>query len=313
MRSFPATLTPQRRLRYGIVGVVALLLVWWALTLPVFEEQVTHMERVATGTFDTGRDPRTGEEVRVERFDVVPRVETVRRALVNPPALATPTDTARRAWGLLTADRPNQPSLLAHVGRSTTRILLGFALSALIGVPLGVAMGLFPVLRAMLSPIVSFLRPLPSISWVPLTMIWLGADEKQKVAIVFLGTFSAALIYTVEATLRVHPDLIKAARNLGASENQVLWRVLLPAALPNIVSGLKVVMAIGWTCVISAEIVGSQEGLGALIWTSKETADTAAVFVGMASISVIVLLLDALFGLVERQLLPYLFLRETGR
>ncbi len=110
--------------------------------------------------------------------------------------------------------------------------------------------------------------------------------------------------------MRVDPDLIKAARNLGVDRRQLLFRVLLPAALPNIVSGLKVVMAIGWTCVISAEIVGTQEGLGALIWLSKETADTAAVLVGIACISGIVLLLDLATTRVERWLLPHLFLRD---
>jgi taurine transport system permease protein len=182
-----------------------------------------------------------------------------------------------------------------------------------VAVPLGIAMGLFPQLRAMVTPLISFLRPLPSISWVPLALIWLGAGEMQKLAIVFMGSFSAALIYTIEATVKVSPDLIKAALNLGVDNRQLLWKVLLPAALPNIVSGLKVVMAIGWTCVISAEIVGTQEGLGALIWQSKETSDTAAVLVGMASISGIVLLLDLMTTRVERWLLPWMFLEEQRR
>ena len=187
-------------------------------------------------------------------------------------------------------------------------MLLGFILSALIAVPLGIAMGLFPRLRAAIGPLVSFLRPLPSISWVPLAMIWLGAGELQKLAIIFVGTFSAAIVYTVEATLRVDPELIRAARNLGANDRRLLRHVLLPAALPNIVSGLKVVLAIGWTCVISAEIVGTTEGLGALIWLAKETSSTSVVLVGMACISVVVLLLDTAWTRLERLLLPHLHL-----
>lgn len=307
MQSFPREIPARRRLVSGVCGVLALLLLWWALTLPVLSETRTVREFEPTGEVEVRPHPVTGAEVEVPVVRTVERTEVRSRALVEPPALETPAATARHAWDLLTV---GEPPLLVHLARSTTRILLGFALSAVVAVPLGIAMGLFPVLRAAVTPLVSFLRPLPSISWVPLAMIWLGAGEAQKLAIVFMGTFCAALVHTVDATLRVDPDLIKAARNLGADRRALLFRVLLPAALPNIVSGLKVVLAIGWTCVISAEVVGTQEGLGALIWLSKETANTAAVLVGMACISGVVLLLDLLTTLVERRLLPYLFLRE---
>ncbi|MHC4409985.1 MAG: ABC transporter permease, partial [Planctomycetota bacterium] len=225
---------------------------------------------------------------------------------VQPPALDSPGNTARDAWTLLTRSGPN-PSLFDHIWWSSIRILFGFLVSAAIAVPLGIAMGLFPRLHATVSPIVSFLRPLPSISWVPLAIIWLGAGEMQKLAIIFMGSFSAALIYTVEATVRVDPTLIRAAMNLGLQKRQLLWKVLLPAAAPSILSGLKVVMAIGWTCVISAEIVGTQTGLGSLIWQSKETSHTAAVLVGMACISGVVLILDALFNWLERRLVPWMY------
>lgn len=307
MQSFPRTLPARRRFLTGVCGVIALVVLWWALTVPFMTEVRTVHESVPTGAVETHVHPVTGEPVEVPVLRTQSREETRRRAIVEPPALVPPVDTLRHAWELV-AER--EPSLGDHVLRSTLRILLGFTLSAVVAVPLGIAMGLFPHLRAAIAPIVSFLRPLPSISWVPLAMIWLGAGETQKLAIVFMGTFSAALVYTVDATLRVDPDLIKAARNLGVGQGRLLRSVLLPAALPDIVSGLKVVLAIGWTCVISAEVVGTQEGLGALIWLSKESANTAAVLVGMASIGGVVLVLDLVTARVERWLLPYLFLRE---
>ncbi|MEM8883105.1 MAG: ABC transporter permease [Planctomycetota bacterium] len=252
-------------------------------------------------------DPLSGETVKVRRPSITERRETVRRALVNPPALDTPGNTVRDAWKLMTSPDGGRPTLGQHAFWSTFRILLGFLISALVAVPLGVAMGLFPRLRAAVSPIISFLRPLPSIAWVPLALIWLGAGEAQKLAIIFMGSFSAALLYTVEATLKVDPNVVRAARNLGVGERQMLTKVLLPAALPNILSGLKVVMAIGWTCVISAEIVGTQKGLGSLIWNSREISKTSWVLVGMVSISALVLVFDALFNAIERRLLPWVF------
>ncbi len=309
MDRFPPTIERSRRLRYGAIGVLSVLAVWWLITYPFFEEVRERQVFVESDEFAETKDPVTGEMIRLRKA----RYETVREmvsyAIVNPPALDTPANTAADAWKLL-ADPGDAPSLLEHMLWSTMRILAGFLLSAAVAVPLGILMGLSPRLRAALSPIISFLRPLPSISWVPLALIWLGAGELQKLAIIFMGSFAAALIYTLEATLKVEPDLIRAARNLGASRRDLLWRVLLPAALPNILSGLKVVFAIGWTCVISAEIVGTPKGLGALIWMSKETSHTAAVLVGMASISAVVLILDAVLGRIERRLVPWMYAQE---
>ena len=304
MTEFPPRISHRKRLAYGGVGIASVLLVWFLLTLPVFTETRERRIPVKTGETEMVEDPVTGESIEVEKIRYESTTETLERALVNPPALDTPGNTARDAWKLLTQSGDN-PSLFDHILWSSIRILLGFAVSTAIAVPLGIAMGLFPRLHATVSPIVSFLRPLPSISWVPLAIIWLGAGELQKLAIIFMGSFSAALIYTVEATVRVDPTLVRAALNLGVRRNQLLWKVLLPAALPSILSGLKVVMAIGWTCVISAEIVGTQVGLGSLIWQSKETSHTAAVLVGMACISGVVLILDALFNSLERKLLPW--------
>ncbi len=291
--AFPPEIEPKKRLTYGAAGIFVVLFVWWLVTLPVFTESVTR--NVPVGAIGPDQKPRFEQ-----------RTETLSRALVNPPALDTPWNTLSDAWVLLTRSGP-EPSLLEHILRSSIRILLGFLISALVAVPLGIAMALFPRLRATINPIISFLRPLPSIAWVPLAMIWLGAGEAQKLAIIFIGSFSAALIYTIEATIKVEPDLVRAGRNLGVKEKQLLWKVLLPAALPNILSGLKVVMAIGWTCVISAEIVGTQAGLGALIWSSMENSRTSAVLVGMVCISGVVLILDALIVRIEQRLLPWMF------
>ena len=120
-----------------------------------------------------------------------------------------------------------------------------------------------------------------------------------------LGCFASILVYTTDATMRVDPILRRAAMNLGASPVQVLRLVILPGALPDILSGLKVVLAIAWTCVISAEMVGANSGLGFRIWTAKEWSDTGQVLVGMIGISVTVLVLDILFRGLEQLLLPW--------
>ena len=195
--------------------------------------------------------------------------------------------------------------LFNDIKMSGSRVLTGFVLSALVGVPCGLVMGISPLVRALFNPIASIIRPLPALSWIPLSMLWLGIDEQQKYAIVFMGCFASVLVYTTDATMRVNPTFALAAKNLGASRLQVIRHVILPGALPDILSGLKVVLAIAWTCVISAEMVGANSGLGFRIWTAKEWSDTGQVLVGMLSISLTVLLLDILFRALERFLLPW--------
>ena len=289
MARFPPTIPRPKRIQYGALGLLLFFALWWFLTAPFFTQ------------VETWREAVEGPDGEIESYREVRR--EVPSAIVNPPGLETPGKTFDRAFEI---------GLAQHILRSTLRILVGFLISVLLAVPLGIAMGLFPRLRALVSPIVSLMRPLPSIAWVPLFVIWFGVDEAQKLAVIFVGSFAAALIYTIEATLKVEPDLIRAATNLGAGRRQLLTRVLLPAALPNILSGLKVVLAICWTCVISAEIVGTQLGLGSLIWNRKEISDTAAVLVGMASISLVVLAMDAAFSLLERRLVPWMFLRRNA-
>jgi len=227
---------------------------------------------------------------------------SVALGIIDPFFLPAPSQVVRRMGQMATGP----DAVLFHdIKISATRVLIGFMLSAVVGVPLGLVMGMHPLLRASLNPIISVIRPLPALSWIPLSMLWLGIDEQQKYAIVFMGCFASVLVYTTDATMRVDPILTRAARNLGASRSQVLRHVVLPGALPTILSGLKVVLAIAWTCVISAEMVGANSGLGFRIWTAKEWSDTGQVLVGMLSISVTVLILDILFRGVEKVLMPW--------
>lgn len=195
--------------------------------------------------------------------------------------------------------------LAMDVWMSSQRVFAGFALAALVAVPLGIVMGVWAPAKAMMDPFVSILRPLPSITWIPLTMLWLGIGEQQKIAIVFMGSWIYILLYTVESTKRVDPLLIRAARNLGAGDIAVMREVVLPGALPGIIAGLKVTLAISWSCVLSAEMIAAQNGLGALIWQGKDWGNLALVLVGMVCISLTVLVTDFLANRLEILLLPW--------
>ncbi len=191
--------------------------------------------------------------------------------------------------------------LLKDVLVSSERVFAGFTLAGAVAIPMGVVMGVWWPAKAVMDPFVSLLRPLPSITWIPLTILWLGIGESQKVAIVFLGSWIYVLIATYESTRRVDPLLIRAARNLGASDIAVMREVILPGALPGIITGLKITLAISWSCVLSAEMVAAQDGLGALIWQAKDWGNLALVLVGMVCISITVLIADFAARRIERR------------
>lgn len=219
---------------------------------------------------------------------------------IAPVFLPAPRAVVAEAVKLLTTGE-----LWTAVGVSSRRVFLGFSLAAAVAIPLGILMGVWWPAKAIVDPFVSLLRPLPSITWIPLTMLWLGIGESQKVAIVFLGSWLYILLATVEATKQVDPLLIRAARNLGAGDLAVMGEVILPGALPGILAGLKITLAIAWSCVLSAELVAAQTGLGAIIWQAKDWGNLALVLVGMICISLTVLVADRIANVVERLLLPW--------
>jgi taurine transport system permease protein len=219
---------------------------------------------------------------------------------IAPVFLPSPNAVAAEAWKVLVSGQ-----LLTDILMSSKRVFLGFALAAVVAVPLGIVMGVWAPAKAVMDPFVSLLRPLPSITWIPLSILWLGIGESQKVAIVFMGSWIYILLYTYESTKRVDPLLVRAARNLGAGDVAVMREVVLPGALPGIIAGLKVTLAISWSCVLSAEMIAAQNGLGALIWQAKDWGNLALVLVGMICISLTVLVADRLANLLEKMLLPW--------
>jgi len=223
-----------------------------------------------------------------------------RAGLVDPIFMPPPSDVLAKGIAM-----GEDGSLIGHVLASARRVMMGFLAATAVAIPLGIILGTSRYARAAFDPLLSFLRPLPSMSWIPLSLLWFGITETQKYSIVFMGTFAPALVYVIEATRNVDPLLIRAAQNLGASRWQVMREVILPGSLPQILSGMKVILGLAWTCVISAELVAAREGLGFLIMNGKEFFQTEVVVLGMVMISVTVLVTDFVFRLIENHILRW--------
>lgn len=216
------------------------------------------------------------------------------RTLLPPPSAIF------KAAGELIATR----ELFWHLLDSLKREAVAFCWAAL-AIPLGVAMGWWRAIDRQIDPIVEMLRPIPPIAWIPLSILWFGIGDTQNQFIIFLGIFFPILINTIIGVKGIETNLIRAARCLGASEMNVVARVALRAAMPQILTGIRVGLGVGWMALVAAELVGANSGLGFLINDARTVLRTDIVIVGMATIGIVGLILDRIIRLMSRMLLPW--------
>jgi NitT/TauT family transport system permease protein len=200
-------------------------------------------------------------------------------------------------------NRLRDGALAFDVAASLMRAVLGMAAAVLVAVPVGVAMGAAPVVRRLLLGPVELLRPISAIAWIPLAILWFGIGLSSVVFVIFIGCVFIVLINTLAAVRDVDPDLVKAARTLGADKAAIFCKVVIPAALPGILLGMRVALAAAWGGVIVAEMIAAQEGLGYMIHWGQTTFRPDLVIGGMLLIGVIGYALNRLFVGIEHRLL----------
>jgi NitT/TauT family transport system permease protein len=187
------------------------------------------------------------------------------------------------------------------------RVVGGFALAAVVAAPIGVAMGAWKPIEALLEPFVSFARYLPASAFVPLLILWAGLGELQKLLVIFIGSFFQIILMVAVAVGGTRRDLVEAAYTLGSSEAGVVRRVLIPANAPEIAEILRLVLGWAWTYVIVAELIGSSAGIGHMIIDSQARLETGQIIFGIIVIGLIGLVSDFLFKALNRWLFPWRF------
>lgn len=195
--------------------------------------------------------------------------------------------------------------LFVHLRASLLRIVVGFALGAAIGVPVGLALGAFRVLRVMFDPILSGLYVIPKIAILPLIMLIFGLGEASKIAIVALAAFFVVAINSLAGVRQVEPILLEAGRNFGANRMQMFRHVILPGALPSIFTGLRLGAGTSLLVIIAAEFVAANEGIGYLVWRSWTTLVTENMFVGLVVIAVLGMMSTWLLHRLGRLVMPW--------
>jgi len=194
---------------------------------------------------------------------------------------------------------------LEHAGSSAQRVLAGFAIGSLAGLTLGVLTGWSKFWRGLLDPMVQWLRPIPVTAWVPLSIIWFGIGARPAIGLVVIGAFFPAYVNTVHGVMNVEDKLIRAARMLGADRRQMLFRVVLPAALPTITTGMRIGLGFSWMCVIVSEMLAVKSGIGYVLWDSYYFANLDMVVAAMASVGFLGFLSDKIFRLLLRSRLRW--------
>lgn len=209
----------------------------------------------------------------------------------DPSILPPPIDVA---WTF--AHLASDGELAIHTFYSVARVLSAWLLSAIVAIPLGLLMGSSRSLERIINPFVELLRPISPLAWIPMAILWFGIGESGKVFVVFIGTFFPILLSTIVGAKSVDPVLLHAGQVFGCTNRLTLFRrVVVPAALPSIVVGLRVAFGTGWAAIIAAELVAAQSGLGYLIANGMDILRADQVLVGMITIGLLGFLFDTFF------------------
>ncbi|MDQ7095265.1 ABC transporter permease [Desulfosporosinus sp. PR] len=218
--------------------------------------------------------------------------------------LPRPYDVIARLGSLLSVPLAGK-TLLEHLWFSLRRVLIAFAIAAVIGVPIGVLMAVNKYIHAIIKPLFDLFKPMPPIAWISLSILWFGIGETSKIFIIIIGAFVPLVINSFNGIRLIDPELYDAIRSLGGSRKDEILQVTLPASFPAIFAGLQISLSVAWSTVVAAELVGAREGMGFIIIKGMNLSDSAMIIGGMAIIAVTSFLISSVMNYLERWVCPW--------
>ena len=220
--------------------------------------------------------------------------------LIKPLILPPPTKVAGAFWELLSSGQ-----LPKHIWISILRVSEGFGLAALVGIVMGIGIGLSRTLDRLTDLVIQVLRPIPPIAWIPLAILWFGIDELSKIYIIFLGAFFPVFVNVIEGIRNTDQRFIEVARILEVPRWKLIRQVVIPGVLPYIMTGLRVSLGVAWMCVVAAELIAANQGVGYLINDARQLSQTDVVLVGMITIGVTGKVMDSMLKRLENRLVGW--------
>ncbi|OIK17159.1 hypothetical protein BIV60_01075 [Bacillus sp. MUM 116] len=220
--------------------------------------------------------------------------------MVDPLFLPTPTQIINSGITLFT-----EYGFINDIGITIYRVLAGFMIAVLVGLPLGILMGTFKVVEAFFEPVISSIRYMPASAFIPLFILWIGVGELEKITIIFVGTFFSLVLMTAVEVANVRRELLEAAYTLGRTRFGVLRSVILPASIPGIMEIIRLILGWAWSYIIVAELVASSSGIGSLILESQRMLKTGNIIFGILTIGLLGLLSDLILKVAIRKMFPW--------
>ncbi|MGG6178835.1 taurine ABC transporter permease TauC [Pantoea allii] len=225
--------------------------------------------------------------------------------LIAPLFLPSPQQVVRKLLLVAGPQGFMDATLWQHLAASLTRMLIALTAAAAIGIPVGMAMGINPVVRALIDPLIELYRPVPPLAHLPLMVIWFGIGETSKILLIFLAIFAPVVLSTVAGVRNAQQVRLRAAASLGANRWQQLRWVILPGALPEILTGLRIGLGVGWSTLVAAELIAATRGLGFMVQSAGEFLATDVVLAGIAVIAVVAFSLELSLRALQRHLTPW--------
>jgi len=227
-----------------------------------------------------------------------------RLGLVAPLFLPPPGDVLAKFWTVASVGFVDA-TLVQHLLASLGRVFAALVAATLAGIPVGLAIGTSRIGRGIFDPVLEFLRPIPPLAYLPLIIIWFGIGEGAKVLVIAIAMVAPIALSTASGVRNVQQDRLNAARSLGATHRQVIRFVVLPSALPSILTGLRIALGAGWTTLVAAELVAATRGLGFMIQSAAQFLVTDVVVMGILVIAAVAFVLEFGLRFVEGRLVPW--------
>lgn len=225
--------------------------------------------------------------------------------LIAPLFLPPPQQVLRQLLTIASAQGFMDATLWQHLAASLGRILLALLAAVLIGVPTGIAMGLSKTAHGILDPLIELYRPVPPLAYLPLMVIWFGIGETSKILLIYLAIFAPVTLATLQGVKSAQQVRLRAAQSLGASRGQLLRYVILPGALPEILTGVRIGLGVGWSTLVAAELIAATRGLGFMVQSAGEFLATDVVLAGILVIALIAFGLELGLRTLQRRLTPW--------
>lgn len=222
-----------------------------------------------------------------------------------PPIALPPPGAVWQAFVTLFTVGYGGHVIWVDIGMSSLRVAIGFLGALAIGVPLGLMMARVRVIFRIIDPFLQFIRPVPPLAYIPLLVVWFGIGELPKILLILVGTIPVIIIGTISGVRATSPLRLSVARTLGATEGQIFRHVILPSALPEIFTAARVGIGVAWSCLVAAELIAADQGLGWLVQYAGQALQVAVVIAGIIVIGILGYVMELLIRLAENRTVPW--------